>query len=110
MSRSSYDRYLTVFSPDGRLYQVEYAFKAISAAGLTSVAIKGKDCCVVATQKKVPVSNSNSIYNCPLTLTSDLYLHLITFYQDKLLDASTVTHIFNITNEIGCVVTGRIGE
>ncbi|PWN49570.1 N-terminal nucleophile aminohydrolase [Violaceomyces palustris] len=81
MSRSSYDRYLTVFSPDGRLYQVEYAFKAISSAGLTSIAVRGKDSSVVVTQKKIP---------------------------DKLIDASTVTHIFNITAEIGCIMTGRI--
>ncbi|EPQ25819.1 uncharacterized protein PFL1_06686 [Pseudozyma flocculosa PF-1] len=83
MSRSSYDRYLTVFSPDGRLYQVEYAFKAITTAGLTSIAVRGKDCTVVVGQRKVP---------------------------DKLIDASTVTHIFNITAEIGCIMTGRIAD
>jgi 20S proteasome alpha/beta subunit len=29
--------------------------------------------------------------------------------QDKLLDPETITHIFQITPTIGCVVTGRIG-
>jgi hypothetical protein len=39
----------------------EYAFKAINQGGLTSVALKGVDTAVVATQKKVPVSIFNYV-------------------------------------------------
>lgn len=51
MSRR-YDSRTTTFSPEGRLYQVEYAMEAISHAG-TVVGILAKDGVVLAAEKKV---------------------------------------------------------
>lgn len=61
----------------------EYAFKSINQEGLTSVALKGQTIAIVATQKKV---------------------------SEKLIDPATVTHLFRITKDIGCVMTGRIAD
>jgi 20S proteasome subunit alpha 1 len=36
-------------------HEPEYAFKAITAANITSLGVRGKDCAVVISQKKVPV-------------------------------------------------------
>ncbi|CAO3619285.1 unnamed protein product [Mucor fragilis] len=47
-----YDSRTTIFSPEGRLYQVEYAMEAISHAGI-ALGILAKDGVVIAAEKKV---------------------------------------------------------
>jgi 20S proteasome alpha/beta subunit len=61
----------------------EYAFKAIKTDDQTTVAVRGADCAVLVTQKKVP---------------------------DKLLDPNSVTRVYPITKKIGCITTGILPD
>ena len=77
---ASHEYQMTVFSPEGKLHQVEYAFKAIKSSGLTSIALRGKNCVVAVTEKRV---------------------------GDRMIDPATVTNLHMITPQLGCLVTGR---
>lgn len=78
----NYDHHISIFSPQGRLYQMEYCFKA-AQNGLTVVAVRGKDSVAVVTQKKVP---------------------------DRLVRPDSVTHMFTVSDTIGCCVTGNMAD
>eukprot|EP00357_Protocruzia_adherens_P013873 CAMPEP_0115019196 /NCGR_PEP_ID=MMETSP0216-20121206/29289_1 /TAXON_ID=223996 /ORGANISM="Protocruzia adherens, Strain Boccale" /LENGTH=241 /DNA_ID=CAMNT_0002390599 /DNA_START=9 /DNA_END=734 /DNA_ORIENTATION=- len=76
---ADFEKHLSVFASDGRIYQVEYAFKAVTSVGINTVAVRGKDSVAFCTQKKVP---------------------------ETLVDPSSVTQLFKITDKIGACMTG----
>eukprot|EP01096_Ripella_sp_DP13-Kostka_P004568 TRINITY_DN1690_c0_g1_i1.p1 TRINITY_DN1690_c0_g1~~TRINITY_DN1690_c0_g1_i1.p1 ORF type:complete len:251 (+),score=124.08 TRINITY_DN1690_c0_g1_i1:80-832(+) len=74
-----YDSRTNIFSPEGRLYQVEYAMEAISHAG-TAIGILAADGVVLAAEKRVVMD---------------------------LLDAGTKSEkMYKIDNHVGCAVAG----
>ena len=70
------------FSPDGRLYQVEYAREAVKR-GTTAVGIKAKDGVVLIVDKRV---------------------------SSKLLEPNSIEKIFKIDEHIGVASSGLVGD
>ncbi len=77
-----YDRAITVFSPDGRLYQVEYAREAVKR-GTTAVGIKCAEGVVLIVDKRV---------------------------SSRLLEPVSIEKIFRIDTHIGVASSGLVGD
>jgi len=81
-SGAGYDRALTVFSPDGRLFQIEYAREAVKR-GTTSIGIKSKDGVIFAVDKKI---------------------------KSKLIESSSIEKIFEIDEHIATASSGLVAD
>ncbi|MCI4335000.1 MAG: archaeal proteasome endopeptidase complex subunit alpha [Thermoplasmata archaeon] len=79
----AYDRASTVFSPDGRLFQVEYALQAIQMGG-TAVAVSYEGGIVFVAYRNLPVSS--------------------------LAEAGSIEKSFAIDTGLGCVTAGLIAD
>lgn len=81
-SSAGYDRALTVFSPDGRLFQIEYAREAVKR-GTTSIGVISKDGVVLAVDKKI---------------------------RSKLIVPSSIEKIFKIDEHIATASSGLVAD
>ncbi|WNY24646.1 archaeal proteasome endopeptidase complex subunit alpha [Methanolapillus millepedarum] len=82
MAPQMYDRASTVFSPDGRLYQVEYAREAVKR-GTTAVGLKVKTGVVLLVDKRV---------------------------SSRLIEAASIEKIFQVDDHIGAATSGLVAD
>ena len=77
-----YDRAITVFSPDGRLFQVEYAREAVKR-GTTAIGLKSTEGVVLLVDKRVTT---------------------------RLLEPESIEKIFQIDDHIGAATSGLVAD
>ena len=82
LQSAGYDRAITVFSPDGRLFQVEYAREAVKR-GTTSLGVKSSEGIVLVVDKR-PTS--------------------------KLVEPTSIEKIFQIDKHIGAATSGLVAD
>lgn len=82
MQPTNYDRAITVFSPDGRLFQVEYAREAVKR-GTTAVGVRCKNGVVLLVDKRV---------------------------TSKLVVPASIEKIFAIDTHLGCATSGLVAD
>ena len=82
LPQMGYDRAITVFSPDGRLFQVEYAREAVKR-GATAIGIKTKEGVVLIADRRV---------------------------ASKLLEADTIEKIYKIDEHICVATSGLVAD
>lgn len=78
----AYDRAITVFSPDGRLFQVEYAREAVKR-GTTTVGLKFKGGVALIVDKRI---------------------------ASRLMEPKSIEKIFQIDGHIGCATSGLVAD
>lgn len=82
LTRSEYDRGVNTFSPEGRLFQVEYAIEAIKL-GSTAIGIQTKDGVVLAVEKRITSS---------------------------LMEPSSIVKVVEIDTHIACAMSGLTAD
>jgi len=82
LQNAGYDRAITVFSPDGRLFQVEYAREAVKR-GTTSLGVKSKEGIVLLVDKRS---------------------------TSKLVESKSIEKIFQIDDHIGAATSGLVAD
>lgn len=78
----AYDRGITVFSPDGRLFQVEYAREAVKK-GTTTIGLKFEDGVILIVDKRV---------------------------SSRLVEPESIEKIYKIDEFIGCATSGLVAD
>jgi len=82
LTRSEYDRGVNTFSPEGRLFQVEYAIAAISL-GSTAIGIQTAEGVVLVAEKRI---------------------------SSSLLIPSSIQKVVEIDKHIGCAMSGLVAD
>jgi len=80
--QQAYDRGITIFSPDGRLYQVEYAREAVKR-GTASIGVRTDDGVVLAVDKRI---------------------------RSELMERTSVEKIHKADNHIGIASAGHVAD